>query len=56
MHKKHKSQGYLNKNEILPSFRSVGCKPCDFHRLKCATSYNNFPKIKPATIEEITKE
>lgn len=54
--KKQKSSGNIYKNNILPSFRSVGCKPCDFHRLKYSTNYNNFPKLRSSSLENIEKE
>lgn len=56
MHKKYKSHTDLNKKEIIPSFRSVGKKPYDFHRLKHSTVYNGFPKIKSSSMDKERKE
>ena len=55
MNKKKHSQDSLHGYDIAPSFRSVGCKPCDFHRLKYSTSYNNFPKLKSTSAEKHDK-
>ena len=55
MHRKYKSTIKFNQIKVLPSFRTVGCKPCDFHRLKYGTSYNGFPKIR-SSMDEYEKK
>lgn len=50
-----KGNKIINENgqqDVLPSFRSVGCMPCDFHRLKYTTSYRNFSRKVPPPEED----
>ena len=56
MHKKYKSHGDLKKKPVVPSFRSVGTKACDFHQIKHSTAYNGFPKIKSSLLDKESKE